>query len=226
MKPVMVLLKKAESNMEEGNSKMEIKILQTEEVPKAVQLARGVFEYCLRNTINEAQLIESFYTYVREENIRQLMETQKLTIWAAYDEQNNMVAVSGMQSEGHITLLYVMPYYQRRGYGKKLLLTMREYAREKLELAQVTVNAMPAWTADYFTKRRFHPMEVTQPCSFVPMQAKTVARAIYEKKEIPGKLTERYLRKDAKEIWSGKKVTEGTEEVENHGCVLYQMKRI
>lgn len=46
--------------MEEGNSKMEIKILQTEEVPKAVQLARGVFEYCLRNTINEAQLIESF----------------------------------------------------------------------------------------------------------------------------------------------------------------------
>lgn len=50
-----------------------------------------------------------------------------------------------------------------------------------------------------------------------------------EKKEIPGKLTERYLRKDAKEIWSGKKVTEGTEgteEVESHGCVLYQMKRI
>ena len=28
--------------MEEGNSKMEIKILQTEEVPKAVQM-RGVF---------------------------------------------------------------------------------------------------------------------------------------------------------------------------------------
>lgn len=26
-----------------------------------------------------------------------------------------------------------------------------------------------------------------------------------EKKEIPGKLTERYLRKDAKEIWSGKR---------------------
>ena len=50
-----------------------------------------------------------------------------------------------------------------------------------------------------------------------------------ERKEIPGKLTERYLRKDAKEIWSGKKVTEGTEgteEVESHGCVLYQMKRI
>lgn len=185
MKPVMVLLKKAESNMEEGNSKMEIKILQTEEVPKAVQLARGVFEYCLRNTINEAQLIESFYTYVREENIRQLMETQKLTIWAAYDEQNNMVAVSGMQSEGHITLLYVMPYYQRRGYGKKLLLTMREYAREKLELAQVTVNAMPAWTASYFAKNKFKAVQNPQPVPYVFMHAKTVESTDYPKKEIP-----------------------------------------
>ena len=125
--------------MEEGNNKMKIKILQTEEVPKAVQLAQGVFEYCLRNTINEAQLIESFYTYVREENIRQLMEAQKLILWAAYDEQNNMVAVSGMQSEGHITLLYVLPYFQRRGYGKKLLLTMREYARENLEIGRAHV---------------------------------------------------------------------------------------
>ena len=161
---------------------MEIKILQTEEVPKAVQLARGVFEYCLGNTINEAQLIESFYTYVREENIRQLMEEQKLTLWAAYDEQNNMVAVSGMQSEGHITLLYVLPYYQRRGYGKKLLLAMREYARGTLELAQVTVNAMPAWTASYFSKNKF---KAVQPVPYVFMHAKSVESTDYPKKEIP-----------------------------------------
>lgn len=164
---------------------MKIKILQTEEVPKAVQLARGVFEYCLRNTINEAQLIESFYTYVREENIRQLMEEQKLTLWAAYDEQNNMVAVSGMQSEGHITLLYVLPYFQRRGYGKKLLLTMREYARGTLELAQVTVNAMPAWTASYFAKNKFKAVQNPQPVPYVFMHAKSVESTEYPKKEIP-----------------------------------------
>ena len=174
--------------MEEGNSKMEIKILQTEEVPKAVQLARGVFEYCLRNTINEAQLIESFYTYVKAVKIRKYgseVKAQKLTIWAAYDEQNNMVAVSGMQSEGHITLLYVMPYYQRRGYGKKLLLTMREYAREKLELAQVTVNAMPAWTASYFAKNKFKAVQNPQSVPYVFMHAKTVESTDYPKKEIP-----------------------------------------
>ena len=48
-----------------------------------------------------------------------------------------------------------------------------------------------------------------------------------EKKEIPGKLTERYLsKKMQKKSGQAKKVTEGTEEVESHGCVLYQMKRI
>ena len=40
-----------------------------------------------------------------------------------------------------------------------------------------------------------------------------------EKKEIPGKLTERYLLKRCKRNLVRKKVTEGTEEVENHGCI-------
>ena len=90
-----------------------------------------------------------------------------------------------MQKEGHITMLYVLPVFQRRGCGRCLLEEMKAYAANQYQLQRVTLSAMPAWTADYFTKRRFHPMEVTQSCSFVPMQAKTVARAIYEKKEIP-----------------------------------------
>ena len=38
--------------------------------------------------------------------------------------------------------------------------------------------------------------------------------------------TEIYIKEDAKEIWSGKKATEAAEEVDSHGCVLYQMKRM
>jgi N-acetylglutamate synthase-like GNAT family acetyltransferase len=100
-------------------------------------------------------------------------------------EQNLVGVAAGMQKEGHITMLYVLPVFQRRGCGRCLLEEMKAYAANQYQLQRVTLSAMPAWTADYFTKRRFHPMEVTQPCSFVPMQAKTVARAIYEKKEIP-----------------------------------------
>lgn len=47
-----------------------------------------------------------------------------------------------------------------------------------------------------------------------------------KKKEIPDKLAEIYIKEDAKEIWSGKKATEVAEEVDSHGCVLYQMKRM
>lgn len=47
-----------------------------------------------------------------------------------------------------------------------------------------------------------------------------------KKKEIPDKLAEIYIKEDAKEIWSGKKATEAAEEVDSHGCVLYQMKRM
>lgn len=53
-----------------------------------------------------------------------------------------------MTNEGHITMLYVHPQYLRRGIGKKLLERVRIYARMQLKLMQVSVNAMPAYTAD------------------------------------------------------------------------------
>ncbi|MFQ7713724.1 MAG: GNAT family N-acetyltransferase [Agathobacter rectalis] len=60
-----------------------------------------------------------------------------------------------MTNEGHITMLYVHPQYLRRGIGKKLLERVRIYARMQLKLVQVSVNAMPAYTADYFRRVGF-----------------------------------------------------------------------
>ncbi len=54
----------------------------------------------------------------------------------------------------------------------------------------------------------------------------SISRISDKKKEIPDKLAEIYIKEDAKEIWSGKKATEAAEEVDSHGCVLYQMKRM
>ena len=164
---------------------MEARILTMEQIPEALSIARGVFDCCLRAQISDLEMVHIFLQYTEEQNIKKMVEEQKLTLWAAYDEQNNMVAVSGMQSEGHITLLYVLPYFQRRGYGKKLLLTMREYARGTLELAQVTVNAMPAWTASYFAKNKFKAVQNPQPVPYVFMHAKSVESTEYPKKEIP-----------------------------------------
>ena len=163
---------------------MEARILSQEQIPEALGIARGVFDYCLRTQITDLEMIHIFLQYAEETNIRRLVEEEKLTLWGMF-EQGNMVAMSGMQSEGHITMLYVLPIFQNKGYGKALLKEMRTYAAEQYNLAAVTLSAMPAWTAGYFAKQKFYSLEIAQPCSFVPMQAKTINEIIYDKKPLP-----------------------------------------
>lgn len=165
---------------------MEIKLLTINEMPQALQIARGVFDYCLRKSIPDPENIAGFEAYANEENVRSLMEQGRLLLWAAY-EMGHMVAMSGMQSEGHITMLYVLPVYQRRGCGRQLLLAMRKHARSQYGLPVVTVTAMPAWTASYFQRQRFtalDPMQVTM-APYVYMQAKSIYEISYEKKQVP-----------------------------------------
>lgn len=163
---------------------MEAKILSQEQIPEALGIARGVFDYCLRTQITDLEMIHIFLQYTEEANIRRMTEEQKLTLWGIF-EQGTMVAMSGMQSEGHITMLYVLPIFQKRGYGSCLLKEMRAYAADQYGLSAVTLSAMPAWTEGYFAKQKFHTLEMTQPCAFVPMQAKTIEQAMYEKKPVP-----------------------------------------
>lgn len=162
---------------------MEARILTVEQIPEALSIARGVFDCCLRAQISDLEMVHIFLQYTEEQNIKKMVEEQKLTLWGMF-EQQQMVAMSGMQSEGHITMLYVLPVFQRRGYGKQLLAEMRRYAADAYQLSAVTLSAMPAWTADYFKKRKFQPLSTAQPCSFVPMQADAIANTTYEKKPL------------------------------------------
>lgn len=162
---------------------MEARILTMEQIPEALSIARGVFDCCLRAQISDLEMVHIFLQYTEEQNIKKMVEEQKLTLWGMF-EQQQMVAMSGMQSEGHITMLYVLPVFQRRGYGKQLLAEMRRYAADVHQLSTVTLSAMPAWTADYFKKRKFQPLAVAQPCPFVPMQADAITNTTYEKKPL------------------------------------------
>lgn len=164
---------------------MEIRILTTGQLPEAVGLSRGVFDYCLRNTIADGQMTEAFENYVRPDYLSRMMEEGRLTMWGAF-QQGMMVGVAAMQSEGHITMLYVLPMCQRRGIGKKLLLEMRKYAKSAYNLAGVTLNAMPAWTAGYFSRRKFRQMVPVQMAnaSYVSMQAPSIEEVTYDKKPL------------------------------------------
>ncbi|MCM1284281.1 MAG: GNAT family N-acetyltransferase [Muribaculaceae bacterium] len=165
---------------------MNVRVLTVSELPEAVKLAQGVFNYCLRRSLQRPEDITYFEEYTQEENLRTLMEQGRLTLWGSF-EMGHMVAMSAMQREGHITLLYVLPVYQRRGYGKMLLRAMRIYAGERFGLSFVTVNAMPPWTSRFFQNQGFG-MEnggAGNPLSYVPMRAKTIHEVHFATKPVP-----------------------------------------
>ena len=162
---------------------MEIKLLTAEQLPEAAGLARGVFDYCLRNSIPNPKMIQAFEQYSHQDYLKHMMEDGYLVMWGAY-EQGTIVGMSAMQSEGHITMLYVHPMYQRHGIGKKLLEEMRKYAKSIYNHSGVTLNAMPVWTENYFAKRKFRRMDVMPNQDFVSMQAASLDEITYEKKPL------------------------------------------
>jgi ribosomal protein S18 acetylase RimI-like enzyme len=167
---------------------MEIRILKPEEYMEAVQVAHGVFDYCLRQHITDRQLIDGFRAYANEPALCRMAEEGRLTLWGVFEE-NRIVGMSAMQSEGHITMLYVYSAFQRRGFGSSLIEEMRRYAATKYGLRMVTLNALPAWTSDFFAKRGFRPvkLEPGTQLPFVPMQTRVSSPyRTYEKKPIPG----------------------------------------
>ena len=167
---------------------MEVRILQEEEIKIASGLARYVFDYCLRNRMEYPQTIAFVEEYITEENLRNLCAQNKLLLWGAF-EGEQMVGVSGMQSDAMITLLYVLPQCQNRGYGSKMLKLMREYASKVCGFQRVQVNANPAWTSFYFAKKGFANVEQNQDlrAPFVPMYALSMNMEGFEKRKIAKK---------------------------------------
>lgn len=163
---------------------MEIKLLGLEEIPKAAGLIRGVYDICVRPHIAREQMNTYFDEYVSQKNLADLMLQQRLILWGIY-EAENLCAVSGMQTEGHITLVYVHPAYQNRGYGKALVSGMKKYAYERTQKTKITVNAMPVQTETFFKKcgfRRMKKQAVGQ--AFISMEAETTKVRMYPKKSI------------------------------------------
>lgn len=163
---------------------MDVRLLTQGEIPKAVEIARGVFKYCLQRSYTDERPVQNFLSYADAEKLGEMAENGQIFFWGAF-ENGQMLAMSAMQKEGHITMLYVLPLFQRRGCGKALLQEMRRYAGEKLGYEKVTVNAMPAWTADYFERRKFKRMGQAFNVPFISMQAKTICEVSFEKKKIP-----------------------------------------
>lgn len=168
---------------------MEFRILEEQELTNASGLSRFVFDNCLKNRMEFPQTSTYVEDYLKYENLLQMCQEEKLFVWGAF-ENEQLIAVSGMQSDGMITMLYVLPQFAGRGCGTNLLQIMRVYAKENLGLLKVTLNATPAWTAYYFAKQGFSFTNGKQNMRvpFVNMYAIYDKLQMYTKKRVPVKV--------------------------------------
>ena len=167
---------------------MEIRILRIEEMKNATGLSRYVFDTCLRNRMEYSQTIAFVEEYLTEENFTKLFLERKLILWGLF-EGEQMVGVSGMQSDGLITVLYILPQCQNRGYGSEMLKVMQAYAKDICRFKKVTLNATPAWTSFFFGNKGFSNLNTNQDLKapFVPMYIYLEGVGSYKKRKISKK---------------------------------------
>jgi GNAT superfamily N-acetyltransferase len=168
---------------------MEVRVLTENEISSASELAVGVYNYCLRQSVFPPALTEAFLQYADADHLAQMVREGQITCWGVWNGAQ-LCAMSAMQPEGHITMLYVHPTYQRCGHGKRLLAEMKKYAAAHGNLSRVTVNAMPVWTAEYFARQGFARMPLAgyENAGFVPMAAPSIKEVGYRKKPLSGKV--------------------------------------
>ena len=167
---------------------MKIRKLTNEEIKGACAFAVSIYNIAIRGCFRTQECHRYFDEYMDADRLTEEERTGALVVFGAFDS-NVLCGVCGMTNEGHITMLYVHPQYLRRGIGKKLLERARIYARMQLKLMQVSVNAMPAYTADYFRRVGFKSTYQGgfyngQSDMYVPMTAKSIYQVEYTPRRI------------------------------------------
>lgn len=170
---------------------MKIRKLTNEEIKGACAFAVSIYNIAIRGCFRTQDCHRYFDEYMDADRLMDEERAGVLVVFGAFDS-NLLCGVCGMTNEGHITMLYVHPQYLRRGIGKKLLERVRIYARMQLKLMQVSVNAMPVYTADYFRRVGFKSAYQGGFCDeqgdmYVPMTAKGIYQVEYTPRHISDK---------------------------------------
>lgn len=165
---------------------METRMLYENEVPQAAKTARGIFDHCMREQIKDGQVVRLTEQYLEPDNLITMMRKAELFLWGTF-ENGELIAVGGLQQEGHITMLYVYPYFQRLGIARLMVRKMKEYAKNSLNRERVTVNAMPVQAAAYFERLGFKRLKeaVDAEASYVTLWAYTTEETVYPVRSIP-----------------------------------------
>lgn len=154
---------------------MEIKELNIEQLPAAIDLAKRVFEVAFGDNI-DPNMKYFFIDYARVEKLSVLMERKEVIFFGAF-EGDVLMGMSAMQKAGHITMLYVDAPYLRKGISKALLAQMYKYATEVLKVDLVTTSVFPYRNVELFKRQGFVIGKDFVPgMPYVPMQRNVSAK--------------------------------------------------
>lgn len=115
---------------------MEVRMLQSHETMWAVQLMQDIYNQCIRPTVNSEEEVAKFFRYVNPENFQNEMNQGRLTLWGAFD-RGCMCGVSALQSDGHVSVLYVRPEYRSLKVDAALSKRMKRYTENVLGIGGV-----------------------------------------------------------------------------------------
>lgn len=146
-----------------------IRRITEQELAYASELAKVVYRSSIEPNCADERLRKLFEAYVDRDALAKRFREGQLLLWGAFEE-NRIYGVGGMQPEGHITMLYVLPAFQRRNIGRNLMSMMENYAFSELKLPRVTVSAMPSFAAPYFENGQFRLLPGQEGGSFVYLE--------------------------------------------------------
>lgn len=114
--------------------------------------------------------IQNFYNFIHDDILRRMVIINEYVMWGIY-RQKELIAMSGIRSRNHISLLFVDERYHRRGNAEKLVSTMLTYCR-KNGSDFVTVNSSP-YAVGFYHRLGFWdlgPEETKEGIRYTPMR--------------------------------------------------------
>lgn len=165
---------------------IDIRPLKTENLSQALELARVTYHACLENAVWDEQNVRFFYEYAQDAAICEKVNRGDLYVWGAIHNAT-LLGMGAITNSGQITMLYVLPEYQKQGIGSELLKGMKSYG-PTLYLKRITVNASPAFTSIWFGRQGFTPIQKNPPRNipFLAMECKLSSIRKYPVRHIPG----------------------------------------
>lgn len=118
-----------------------VRALYQKEWEEAMRLAWDTFliyeapDYSLRG-------VQSFREFIKDPRLKKMFLEGAYQAWGAF-EKGIMIGVVSIRNRSHISLLFVDADHHRQGIATALLKHLFSYAKNEMDISEITVNAAP-----------------------------------------------------------------------------------